>query len=572
MEDLYNYLIKTSTINPNVAVSLAQADASDDTADATATAADIVEGKTAYIATGKVTGTFKGVSTDDATAVASDIKTGKTAYVKGEKITGSFNGVDTSDADATAADIRTGKIAYVKGQKVTGNFAGVDSSDATALVGDIMQGKTAYIGNKKVEGTYVPLDTSDGTAAASDILNGKIAYVNGAKVTGTIASKTAQTYTPGTSAQTIAAGQYLAGAQTITAVPTEEKSATPSTAEQEVVPTAGKFLSKVTVGGDANLVADNIKSGVSIFGVQGTLTSLDTSDADATAENIDSGKTAYVKGQKITGTSTKVNTSDANAVAGDIATGKTAYVNGVKLTGTHTCSPGLDTSDATATEGQILSGKTAYVNGEKVTGILSFGTTLSRQGNLSVSDNNVVTAMTVLDSNFCIYSDNSVPKQAKLTLTASQVAESIGLTADKLVTGNTILGIAGTATMGIDTSDANATAADIATGKTAYVNGQKITGTHACAPTVVTAVYKGKVKDTSDITLQVDYRTAIMQNNFEFEGYTLAEGDVIMFPDNNWVSAVIATGGVEICNHSKSNEYALKGKECYVMSKAQVIQ
>ena len=441
MENLYKYLKDVPTINPNVAVSLAIADASDDTEDATAVAADIKEGKTAYIATGKVTGTFKGV------------------------------------------------------------------------------------------------DTSDATAAAGDLLDGKTAYVKGSKIVGTIVSKEAQTYTPSSSEQVINAGQYLAGAQTIAAVPTEEKSATPSTAEQEVVPTAGKFLSKVTVGGDANLVADNIKNGVSIFGVQGTLTSLDTSDADATAENIDSGKTAYVKGQKITGTSTKVNTSDA-----------------------------------TATEGQILSGKTAYVNGEKVTGTLSFGTTLTRQGNLSVSDNNVVTAMTVLDSNFCIYSDNSVPKQAKLTLTASQVAESIGLTADKLVTGNTILGIAGTATTGIDTSDANATAADIATGKTAYVNGQKITGTHTCAPTVVTAVYKGKVKDTSDITLQVDYRTVIMQNNFEFEGYTLAEGDVIMFPDNNWVSAVVATGGVEICNHSKSNEYALKGKECYVMSKAQVIQ
>ena len=476
MENLYKYLKDVPTINPNVAVSLAIADASDDTEDATAVAADIKEGKTAYIATGKVTGTFKGV------------------------------------------------------------------------------------------------DTSDATAVAGDLLDGKTAYVNGSKVVGTIASKEAQTYTPSSSEQVINAGQYLAGAQTIAAVPTEEKSATPSTAEQEVVPTAGKFLSKVTVGGDANLVADNIKNGVSIFGVQGTLTSLDTSDADATAENIDSGKTAYVKGQKITGTSTKVNTSDANAVAGDIATGKTAYVNGVKLTGTHTCPPGLDTSDATATEGQILSGKTAYVNGEKVTGILSFGTTLSRQGSLNVSDSNVVTATTTLDSNFCIYSDNSTPRQARLTLTASQVAESIGLTADKLVTGNTILGITGTTTAGVDTSDANATATDILTGKTAYVNGQKITGTHTCAPTTVTAVYKGKVKDTSEITLQANYQTSIMKNNFEFEdSYVPAEGDVIMFPDNALISAVVSTADVAICNHSSSDTYELKGKTCYVLSKAEVI-
>lgn len=50
--------------------------------------------------------------------------------------------------------------------------------------------------------------------------------------------KAAATYTPSTSNQTIAASQYLSGAQTIK--------------------------------GDANLVAGNIKSGVSIFGVTGT--------------------------------------------------------------------------------------------------------------------------------------------------------------------------------------------------------------------------------------------------------------------------------------------------------------
>ena len=81
--------------------------------------------------------------------------------------------------------------------------------------------------------------TSYGNATASQILSGQTALVNGTRITGTMTSKAAATYTPGTSNQTIASGQYLSGAQTIK--------------------------------GDSNLTAANIKSGVSIFGVTGTL-------------------------------------------------------------------------------------------------------------------------------------------------------------------------------------------------------------------------------------------------------------------------------------------------------------
>lgn len=48
---------------------------------------------------------------------------------------------------------------------------------------------------------------------------------------------------------------------------------------------------------DANLVAENIKAGVTIAGVVGTF----TADADATAADIVAGKTAYVNAIKITG-------------------------------------------------------------------------------------------------------------------------------------------------------------------------------------------------------------------------------------------------------------------------------
>ena len=57
-----------------------------------------------------------------------------------------------------------------------------------------------------------------------------------------------------------------------------------------------------TTNANSNLIASYIKKGEKIGGITGTLEVLDTSDATATAEDIALGKTAYVKGKKITGT------------------------------------------------------------------------------------------------------------------------------------------------------------------------------------------------------------------------------------------------------------------------------
>ena len=83
------------------------------------------------------------------------------------------------------------------------------------------------------------VDPSGATALAGDILYPKKAVLADGQLTeGTIPSQAAQTITPTTVDQTIPAGKYLSGAQ--------------------------------TVKGDANLVSANIAAGVSIFGVQGS--------------------------------------------------------------------------------------------------------------------------------------------------------------------------------------------------------------------------------------------------------------------------------------------------------------
>lgn len=82
-------------------------------------------------------------------------------------------------------------------------------------------------------------DTADATATSFDILSPKTAYTASGKVEGTIPTLPGQTITPGTADKTIANGQYLGGTQVIK--------------------------------GDPNLTSGNIKKGVSIFGVAGSL-------------------------------------------------------------------------------------------------------------------------------------------------------------------------------------------------------------------------------------------------------------------------------------------------------------
>ncbi|GIO33730.1 hypothetical protein J2TS6_48710 [Paenibacillus albilobatus] len=124
--------------------------------------------------------------------------------------------------------------------------------------------------------------TADATAAAGDIRAGKSAYKNGVKVNGSLVTQ-------------------ASGSQTVTPGPSD------------IVKGAGIYDGPITILGDPDLVPWNFPKDVNLFGIQGTLERLTTTDRNAIiAAIVSKGVAAYE--------------SDSNAVLaqkiGQIITGK----------------------------------------------------------------------------------------------------------------------------------------------------------------------------------------------------------------------------------------------------------
>ena len=99
-----------------------------------------------------------------------------------------------------------------------------------------------------------------------------------------------KTVTAGTSAIVVSpsSGKVMKKV-TVNPTPSETKTITPSASQQTVSPSSGKLLSKVTVNGDSNLVAGNIKNGINIFGVTGTMKGGFPNGTEWTQSNVTTG-------------------------------------------------------------------------------------------------------------------------------------------------------------------------------------------------------------------------------------------------------------------------------------------
>ena len=305
------------------------------TSDANAVAANILADKTAYNSTGKITGTMPNngatggtITTQGGTytipagytsggTVTATLAAGSTTvtnisgaafeettgdygfrasiqiqpgyYASATTVTKDFSSIlPAPTTEGTSPQLLTGYDLYnhdgelISGS-MTNNSIGTITLDQTTTSYTIPAGY--HDGTGKVQHTTVNIPdptisvNSSGVITASGSWTRGFTTDNSYSNTYNLTTLAATTYNVSASNQTISSGKYITGTQTIRAVTT------------------------------SNITAANVKAGVTvqvgdsadsdrILGITGTF----TADADAIAADLNSGKTAYVNGVKITGT------------------------------------------------------------------------------------------------------------------------------------------------------------------------------------------------------------------------------------------------------------------------------
>ena len=199
--------------------------------------------------------------TGDRNLIPENIKKGEKIY----GVTGTLDVLDTSDATAGPDDILAGATAYVNGQKITGTHVceSPGSSGGSGEEGEDPgdDGGTAVLNDIRVEPTG-----EDFTVTPEEGIDG----FSSVEVAGD------ENLKPENILRDVTIYGVTGTADSLTDAYLQEKQVTP-TSEETVVTADEKYaaLSKVTVLGDAQLKPENIRAGVEIFGVSGALTDYD---------------------------------------------------------------------------------------------------------------------------------------------------------------------------------------------------------------------------------------------------------------------------------------------------------
>lgn len=332
-----------------------------------------------------------------------------------------------------------------------------------------------YYGKNKIKDVGVSfkhkggMNTSDATiTSGAQMLNGVTAYGKDGKITGTIPSQQAKTITPNDAPQVaIQSGVYAGGAVIVSAVPTEVKNITTNGTYE---PESGKYFSSVSVEIPSEVFETQSKN---VSPTESVQTIVPDGEYDGLSSvTVEAISSTYVG----SGITKKGDITITPTTSEQIAVSSGTYTTGdIKVGAISTETKNITSNGTYAPQsGKYFSSVVVDIPSEVFeTQSKTVAPSESQQNVTPDSGYNGLSNVVVeaIPSN---YVGSSVSRQATKTITPTksvQTAIPANVYAEGAVTVEAI------PSEYITTTDATAVASDIMSGKTAYVNGEKVTGT-----------------------------------------------------------------------------------------------